>query len=596
MKIISLLFIFIFSIHSALFANSIHIKEALNLKIYNEKYWLMLLHYENNKSLINTKEFFIAKDGNVDPKAELLATLRSFDNNSSMICKYPARYKWLNNKLQLNLKKPNCQELNQLKAKQFNSISVIFASPRYDSPGSTFGHTFLRFGSPLIDYAVNYVAPIPANIGNFDYVYGGLTGKFKSYYKYLPYAIISNEYRKEESRDILQYKINFSQDEVTNIILHLYEIKDVNQDYYFISKNCSSELLKLLDMGNYDSSLSQYLNKSTIPIDIIYILENNNLIDKILEEPSQIKILYKNIATLTFKEKKILKNILFKKRAIGKFDRDKKITNAKKALLIKIAISYLELKSLDSEFNQQNMKKLIKLVKLRLKYKITKDQMRSKIVKNNPITNNTKKIYISTLSQENINYNIVGGRYLYKNRYDLQNSTIDYGSVELLDLSLRYNNRSIISLNKFLLIKLEALPSSNYLFIKPTTTIESGIRRIVHFDDKLYKYGYYQKGINYELSSNILFNNSISIGVIHNQNITYNSTFKSTLEYHHKNQFISQIKYKKELYSTSKYSAQIIFSNYIKISKNSTLNSTILNTNYNNSNYTQYQLSYNIFF
>ena len=54
------------------------IQKALELELYNQKQWRDLLHFNGRESEIDSPEFFYAKDGKKDPKAELIATIQAF--------------------------------------------------------------------------------------------------------------------------------------------------------------------------------------------------------------------------------------------------------------------------------------------------------------------------------------------------------------------------------------------------------------------------------------------------------------------------------------------------------------------------------------
>ena len=59
------------------------IQKAQDLKLWEEPYWHTLVHYKptffgHYKSLVDDPEFFCAKNGKTNPRAELMATVRAF--------------------------------------------------------------------------------------------------------------------------------------------------------------------------------------------------------------------------------------------------------------------------------------------------------------------------------------------------------------------------------------------------------------------------------------------------------------------------------------------------------------------------------------
>ena len=342
--------------YSSLFSFSTEalIKEAKSLRIANLPYWSKLLHYENNKSIINNQEFFLSKDGKTDLEDELVQTIQYFQDDSKYICKYPARYKWLNSKLDLNITNKNCHELDDFLKPAFKNISIVFTTERYNSPASVFGHTFIKLESNTIPYVIDYTAKVPDRINSFMYAYNGLTGKYKSKYKLMSFFYKDYEYRNSEFRDLMNFNLEFNEDEINNILLHLFEIKNTDQDYYFISRNCSSELIKLLDMGSYNTQLSNDLDLVTLPIDIVYILKKHNLVREISTQISKLKLFYKYIDKLPAIEIKILEDIVSHRLGVKKFYEMKGLSNSSKEIIILAAIEYIEIQStMDEELNSK---------------------------------------------------------------------------------------------------------------------------------------------------------------------------------------------------------------------------------------------------
>jgi hypothetical protein len=55
--------------------------------------WLALGHYQNNKSSIDTPNFFLSSNGKFDPQSELKATIELFNgDDDKKKCVFPSRY------------------------------------------------------------------------------------------------------------------------------------------------------------------------------------------------------------------------------------------------------------------------------------------------------------------------------------------------------------------------------------------------------------------------------------------------------------------------------------------------------------------------
>jgi hypothetical protein len=145
----------LFLLHVSAWASLEHYhKQIDDFQLYDERFWHLLLHVNANESEIDDPNFFVDPNGKKDVKAELHATLESLydtsyvDDNASQ-CRFPARTRWL--KAQLNLEdlpEVTCKAYETLYEKiDPHSVTLVFADAHINSPGSMFGHTFLRINS-----------------------------------------------------------------------------------------------------------------------------------------------------------------------------------------------------------------------------------------------------------------------------------------------------------------------------------------------------------------------------------------------------------------------------------------------------------------
>lgn len=277
--------------------------EAKRLQLHNNKYWHILLHYKKTfrgyESFIDDNKFFLSKNGKTSPEDELKATIDSFfepatdNHNQHSKCRFIARYEWLKEKLKIDeslLPNVRCTEFEDI-FQRLNprSASLIFPASYPNSPASMFGHTLIRlegeFHSPLLAYAVNYSA-IPEDDFALIYTFKGIFGYYKGIYTALPYYDKVREYSDIERRDIWEYNLNLSSDEVRKMFLHLWELKDIYQYYYFFDENCSYNILFLLESARPEANLVGSLKYWVIPVDTIRVVIKEGLVEKINFRPS----------------------------------------------------------------------------------------------------------------------------------------------------------------------------------------------------------------------------------------------------------------------------------------------------------------------
>jgi hypothetical protein len=112
---------------------------------YDTDEWAALFHIKNNQqSDISDPNFYLSEDKTLvsEYNAALLA-LNQEDVNVTL-CRYPARYRYLDKKLNLNLSFKHCENFMQfLDESRGTSASISFASAYLESPMSYFGHTFI---------------------------------------------------------------------------------------------------------------------------------------------------------------------------------------------------------------------------------------------------------------------------------------------------------------------------------------------------------------------------------------------------------------------------------------------------------------------
>ena len=348
------------------------VQQALEKQLDQKRRWHLLLHYKKTwtggfESQADGMDFFNAPDGKTDPKAELIATIRNFFKNPNSLkpkeehpqCNFPARYKWLQQELSIDsnqLPQVDCSRLeswlNQLEPE---SVTLIFASFYMNNPASMFGHTFLRIdskskinGQALTNYGVNYAATVGDDAGIL-YAFKGLFGYFKGEFTIFPYYRKVQEYSNWESRDLWEYELNFTADQIDYLILHLWELGGTYFDYYYIQENCSYHMLTVLEAANPDLELSDKFFFSVQPADTIKVLaEQEGLISKVSYRPAILSRMQHKTEQMSDKEKEVLYDLVDSTEAL-KENAYQQLETPQKALVLDAYLDYLEYQSLGSK-------------------------------------------------------------------------------------------------------------------------------------------------------------------------------------------------------------------------------------------------------
>lgn len=301
------LFIFLISIAAARAAENPYLEVLLKASeerhLEKERYWEVLLHYKKTvggyKSLIDDPRFFLSPQGKSDPSKELEATVAAFFqdekvDDSHPRCRFPARYEWLKKELDIDesrLPAVSCTEFHEAYDKiKPKSAVLVFPSAYINGPASTFGHTLIRidsdYHSKLLSYAATYGADANDTNGML-YAFKGIFGFYKGYFTILPYYEKIKEYNDLEQRDIWEYRLNLTEEEVSKMLLHLWELKDVYSYYYFFDENCSYTLLFLFEAARPSLHLTDEFSLWVIPIDTLRAVKDEGLVETVEYRPSK---------------------------------------------------------------------------------------------------------------------------------------------------------------------------------------------------------------------------------------------------------------------------------------------------------------------
>jgi len=311
------------------------IAKSKSLHLYKNSEWLALLHYHYSvsgrlRSQAKSNTFFLSSRGRSSPEHELMATLNGlFSDNSdddAIQCRFPLRYQWIKNTLNINdtmLPQHVCFRFSQWK-KQINpeSVTLVFPSANMSAPSSLFGHTLLRINAKddtnayLLSHSVSYAAVIPKGTAQTHYVFGSISGSFPGRFLIAPYYQKIKEYGQIENRDIWEYSLNLTKHEIDRLLMHLWEIKDIDFEYYFSDENCAYRLLELLEIARPESHVTQHFPLYVIPTDTIRAVVAENFVRQVEYRPSMATQLQASIDQLSSGEKNVSLTIADDRKAM----------------------------------------------------------------------------------------------------------------------------------------------------------------------------------------------------------------------------------------------------------------------------------------
>lgn len=282
------------------------VTRATAMKLHEDPYWRLLGHYRPRwvsgfKSMIDDPQFFCAPNGKFDPQAELVATIEAFfdpppddPDVRHPMCRFPARFAWLDEKLAFDRARmpvPDCeiyQEIyDHLKPAK---LTLVFPAAYMNSPASMFGHTLLVFDGAdqnrLLAKGVGYAAAVTTGFGPL-FAFQGILGMYPGQYAVEDYFDKVEQYNDIHRRDIWEYELDLSPEEVDRVFRHTWELQNIWSWYYFFDENCAYKLYQLIDVARPGLNLSDDSSWFVIPIDTVKLIAGKGLVREQSFRPSK---------------------------------------------------------------------------------------------------------------------------------------------------------------------------------------------------------------------------------------------------------------------------------------------------------------------
>lgn len=335
------------------------IQKARQIELFKDPYWHTLLHYKPldkgacYKSLIDDTKFFFAKDGKTNPQAELEETIRAFyklpnEHDKHPTAKFPGRYKFIREKLNLSstdFPYNGDKEFDELMQKlNPDSAYLIFPAGYLKSPASIFGHTFILIeskGQPrLLANSINYGAD-SHGVGGILYAIMGLCGGFPAFYGFTPYYERISQYSAIDMRDMWEYKLTFTEEEKEKLIRHIVDMEGIYSRYYFITENCSYNLLFLIEAAKPETRATSLISGAVEPISTVKLIHDLGISNNGVYRPSVFSQVEYYKSFLTKDQNKFVKDVCYGKKSTKDFDFSG-VSKESQAAMWDLAAQYLQ--------------------------------------------------------------------------------------------------------------------------------------------------------------------------------------------------------------------------------------------------------------
>lgn len=222
-------------------------QKARELQLHQSGTWHALLHLNEGRPQIQDDSFLLSKP-QFSPQGELEATLTQLygPQSAQAVCRFPARYLWLQRALALPpLPIEHCAQLQEFSRRApADRISLIFASENLSQPSSMMGHLFLKVEGTRGDgvkvaHAIAFFTDADTlNLPKLFYD-SMIVGK-QGYFVLTPFQDEVQLYAVDEQRTLWEYELKLDAAARQLIQAHMHELRQTRITYFFQDYNCAT--------------------------------------------------------------------------------------------------------------------------------------------------------------------------------------------------------------------------------------------------------------------------------------------------------------------------------------------------------------------
>ncbi len=474
------------------------IDKALGLELHQSRTWHQLLHVESStrsptgiESQVDDVRYFLAENGKTDVQAELLASIDALLVNPDAIvnddhprCRFVAREVWLRSELGLPASEvpSECALYHQWRGViGSHSMSLVFPASYLNSPSSMFGHTLLRLdpenieeGSPWLSWSLNFAADTGSENFSAGYALKGIAGGYAGKFNTIPYFKKLQEYGAIENRDIWEYKLDFNEQELARMLEHVWELRDINFDYYFFRQNCSYRLLELMDYARPSLNLASQFRLTTIPADTVKAVVRADIVSDTHYRASLgtgIQSRYQSIPRhlRTWVEQISTDAESASKSEFTELDVDMQ------ANIVRVANDLITYRSRLGGRSKAMAQRRLSLLKLMSQYSI--DESTIPIPEPPEIGHDTRTVTVGGGRSEKQDYTELGFRWSYHDLLDRNNGYLKGAGIVLSDIKLRRYEEGETQLQSFGLVELQSISDRALIFNSLSWNFSAGLVR-----------------------------------------------------------------------------------------------------------------------
>lgn len=505
------------------------IEQARKQKLADQREWHLLLHYRARifggyESEQDDPGFFLSPEGKTNPDAELESTLTQFfspelvgRSQQPAQCAFIARYHWLKEQLRFDstrLSPFSCDRFDRwYEDFQAQSITLIFPSAFLNNPASMFGHTLFRVDQKgqteqtrILAYTINYAADVPPDAG-IAYPVRGIFGGYRGYFSTIPYYLKVKEYRDIENRDIWEYRLNFTENQLQRFLMHAWELGNAYFDYFFFKENCSYHLLALLDYADPTLHLTEEFLVWTVPADTVRLIASKpGLVSDIAYRPSRSNVIRRKRESLPATERELAHRIT---QDLGELTSPAfaQLDLTRQVFLLDLASDYLRYRIDTTDSPPPELKERNRTVlTARSQLRIPSQEFTVVPFANQPeLGHKTSRASVGAGWRNNDTFEEVTVRAGYHDLLDPEVGYTPGAQIEMASLTVRHYNRADQTrIERATLANILSLSPIDSVFHAPSWKLNIGMQTIRHQGCQLCSNGVFNGGIGGAIESRLL--------------------------------------------------------------------------------------------
>jgi hypothetical protein len=294
----------------------------------------------------------------------------------------------------------------------------------------------------------------------------------------MPYYDKVEKYAELENRDMWEYELNLNEPEIRRILEHLWELRQVPFPYYFFNKNCSYQLLTLLEIARPTLSLTERFRYWAIPSDTVRaILEDETILLKVVYRPSD-----RNKIEALRNHMDETNQILALDLAHGKLTTDDQdletLPVTEKTATLELAYRYLRYQYTQNQIDQDiSAKRSLALLSERSKLPTDTASAPTHLPTRPDSGHRSARIALGVGRKAHHNYGMIRLRPAYHDLLDNKEGYSAGAQINFFDLTLHYNPSKTLQLEDFTLLDVTSISPRDRFFQPISWHIDTGYGR-----------------------------------------------------------------------------------------------------------------------